>query len=93
MLLSGEMWEYRGGEEKRAWDRNKVREGDEERTNQIQNRIRLRRRRRMIRAESGQITEDVGISPPAINVVTGSTFGSEACNKDFMRESRILSYS
>lgn len=31
MFLSGEKWEYRGEEERRAWDRNKVREGDVER--------------------------------------------------------------
>lgn len=32
MPLPGEKWEYRGGEERRAWDRSKVREGDEART-------------------------------------------------------------
>lgn len=47
----------------------------------------------MIWAESGLITEDVGISPPAINVVTGSTFVSAQLRGYFRREFRTLSYS
>lgn len=47
----------------------------------------------MIWAESGPITEDVGISPPVINVVTGSTFRSERHNGGNSGESLGLCYS
>lgn len=39
--------------------------------------------------ERGQITEDVGISPPAINVVTGSTFARRALSRESLRSSLI----